>query len=60
MGENPREWPRCHTCLHNWCPKPGDHCKTCNAVIDLILNQQPLSAEAQKVLDENRWDLYAR
>lgn len=36
MAENPKEWPRCHTCLYNWCPRQSDECKRCDVVIAII------------------------
>ena len=36
MAERTDEWPRCHTCLYNWCPEKSDECKRCDAVIAII------------------------
>lgn len=52
MAENPKEWPRVHTCLLNWCPEKSERCGRCDAVLDIILKQEPLGADFQKVLDD--------
>lgn len=52
MAENPKEWPRVHTCLNDWCPEPREDCKTCDKILDLIRSQEPLGDEFQKVLDK--------
>jgi hypothetical protein len=36
MTENPNEWPRCHTCIYNWCPEKSDRCKGCDTIIRMI------------------------
>lgn len=36
MAENPKEWPRVHTCLNDWCPEQSDDCERCNKVLSLI------------------------
>lgn len=40
MAENPKEWPRCHTCLYSWCPKQWEECKRCDAVIKILLSSE--------------------
>lgn len=37
MAERTDEWPRVHTCLHNWCPSKNDECERCDAVIRLMI-----------------------
>lgn len=36
MSENPKEWPRVHTCLDNWCPAESDECKRCDGIVDIL------------------------
>lgn len=41
MGENPKEWPRVHTCLYNWCPRKSDKCCRCDSVLDIVRKAYP-------------------
>lgn len=45
MAENPKEWPRVHTCLNNWCPEQRDDCGRCDAIVDILRKFRPASAE---------------
>lgn len=49
MAERIDEWPRCHSCLYNWCQEKSDECARCDAVCAIM--QQPLT----RVYDSSSW-----
>lgn len=38
MAERIDQWPRCHSCLYNWCPAKREDCERCDAVIAILRN----------------------
>jgi hypothetical protein len=38
MAERFDEWPRVHTCLHNWCSQEKPECARCDAVCRVFLD----------------------
>lgn len=52
MAENPKEWPRCHTCLYSWCPQQSDECKRCDTVLAILkADREPPEAAFDNVDD---------
>lgn len=47
MTESTTEWPRVHTCLHDWCPAKSKECERCDAVLE-ILKRRRACGEAPK------------
>lgn len=57
MAEDPTSWPRCHTCLYNWCPAKRDDCERCDAVLAILRQTaERASAAAKRVADDARVD----
>ena len=47
MAENPKEWPRVHTCLYDWCPRQSEECRRCDAVVKIIRDANSKREAAQ-------------
>lgn len=39
-AEKTDEWPRVHTCLHNWCSEKNPECAKCDAIVAVIAEQE--------------------
>lgn len=44
------EWPRVHTCLHDWCPKKSDECRRCDAIVKIA--RRPLAQSTEMIVPE--------
>lgn len=49
--ENPKEWPRVHTCLNNWCPEQRDECWRCDKVLEILTRLKEKVDEDLRVQD---------